>query len=80
MAKEEPGLSGLCQIKKTINPDCVLGDDNTMNDRMDTKMSGFLNGIDHRNWTTTTIGQVDKINFSVGTCCPTILRSFLIQR
>ncbi len=67
MAKEEPGLSGLCQAGIAINPDSVRGDDNTMNDRMDTKMSGFLNGIDHRNWTTTTIGQVDKINFSVGT-------------
>ena len=37
MAKEEPGLSGLCQIKKTINPDSVRGDNTTMNDGIGAK-------------------------------------------
>ena len=67
MAKEEPGLSGLCQTGKATNPDSVRGDNTTMDDRVKIKTSGFLNGIDHRNRTTTTFGQVDKINFSVGT-------------
>ena len=61
----EDGLSGLCQIKKTINPDCVQGDDTTMDDRMNIKTRGFLNGIDSRNWTTTTIEQVVKIIFEL---------------
>ena len=54
MAKEESGLSGLCQIRKTLNLDCVRGDDTTMDDRMNINTSGFQHNqtpsaVPHRN-------------------------------
>ena len=42
MAKEEPGLSGLCHPGKAINPDSIRGHNTTMDDRIGAKRTGTV--------------------------------------